>query len=174
MTQVIVKKNDYLEHKNFKYVKKKKVNGKWRYYYDVKDALGYDEREKAGQAVYRYSRAQDLEKGLTKYYNDEHSRLSKYRGLDPRTGANRLTVGDREYLKDINNDVEKARKKVDSTRRKATKAVQKYYKTPIGQLDRFDDKIDSGRKAVAKTLKKLASKVQPKKEPSLSIYRKAD
>ena len=39
MVQVKVTRQDtHLEHKAFKYLKKKKVNGKWRYYYDT-DAL---------------------------------------------------------------------------------------------------------------------------------------
>jgi hypothetical protein len=35
--QVIIP-DDELYH--WKYIKRKRVNGKWRYYYDIKDALG--------------------------------------------------------------------------------------------------------------------------------------
>lgn len=47
--------SDELYH--WKYIKKKRVNGKWRYYYDIKDALGYDEREKAANDMYTYEQA---------------------------------------------------------------------------------------------------------------------
>lgn len=40
-TFVVRRTSDDLQH--WKYVKKKKVNGKWRYYYDIKDAIGLDE-----------------------------------------------------------------------------------------------------------------------------------
>lgn len=54
------------ELKHWKYIKKKKVNGKWRYYYDIKDALGYDERDAFYKTAGEYIRADEEAKKLTK------------------------------------------------------------------------------------------------------------
>lgn len=134
-----------LQH--WKYVKKKKVNGKWRYYYDVKDALGYDERQKAAQAVYDYNRTTAAARAYNKIQSDP-TRVKFYN----------QTKSDQLY------------KEADAAGKKASAALKKYYKTPIGKIDRLDDKIDSGRKAVSKVLNKLAKKIQPNEE-SLTKYR---
>lgn len=126
---------------HWKYIKKKKVNGKWRYYYDIKDALGYDERQQAGQAVYDYNRAIENAEGYRKIQNDP-GRTKHYSQAK----------------------MDQKDKAVKESGIKANRAVQKYYKTPLGKIDRLDDKIDSGRKAVAKLLNKLATKITPKDE----------
>lgn len=60
-----IQKSDYqtsLSH--YKYIKRVKVNGKWRYYYDtksfkrdVKDKLGYDEKEARDKAMTEHTKA---------------------------------------------------------------------------------------------------------------------
>ena len=54
--------DDVLMH--WKYIKRVKKNGKWRYYYDeeslkrdIKDKLGYDERERFQKATTQYEKA---------------------------------------------------------------------------------------------------------------------
>lgn len=126
---------------HWKYIKKKRVNGKWRYYYDVKDALGYDERGAAGDAVREYNRAKTNADNYNKIQSDP-TRVKWYN----------QSKSDQMYK-----DAAKAGKK-------ASEALKKYYKTPLGKIDRLDDKIDSGRRAVSKLLNKLAKKIQPKDE----------
>lgn len=129
-----------------KYIKKKKVNGKWRYYYDIKDALGFDERDAAGDAVREYNRAKENLKG----YGDLQSNLSQVKWYSSKKHA-------------------RLEKETEAAGKKASMAVDKYYKTPLGKLDRLDDKIDAGRKKVSEWLKRLSNKVAPKKE-SLTKY----
>lgn len=54
------------ELKHWKYIKKVKKNGKWRYYYDIKDALGYDERDAFYKTAAEYFRADDKANKLEK------------------------------------------------------------------------------------------------------------
>lgn len=144
--KAIIKSNSTSELTHWKYIKKKKVNGKWRYYYDVKDALGYDERANAANAIRNYNNAKDREKGYAqlpskpeqvKWYNSEkHKQLS--------------------------NETKVAGKI-------ASDAIQKYYKTPIGKLDKADDIIDKGRNIVAKLLNKLSNKIKAKSEDDFHL-----
>ena len=129
-----------------KYIKKKKVNGKWCYYYDIKDALGFDERDAAGDAVRNYNRAKENLKG----YGDLESNLSQTKWYSAKKHA-------------------RLKSETEAAGKKANTAVNKYYKTPLGKLDRMDDKIDIIRKKVSKWLKRLSNKVAPEKE-SLTKY----
>lgn len=129
---------DELYH--WKYIKKKKVNGKWRYYYDVKDALGYDERKEAAQAVYDYERAKTNYKGYSSIKNDPT----------------------RE--KWHTNEEEKAYETIaDINGKRAGRALDKYYKTPLGKIDSLGSKINDGRRVVADLLDAVSKKIRPEK-----------
>jgi hypothetical protein len=129
---------DELQHA-FKYIKKKRVNGKWRYYYDIKDALGYDERSAAGDAVRAYDRAIQNAKGYQKL---------------------RTTPGQEKWY-DIEKDARLVQEASDAGKR-ARAAVEKYSKTPLGKLDKLGSKIDAGRAMVSNWLKRMANKIAPK------------
>lgn len=150
-------KNDELKH--WKYIRKYKKNGKWRYVYDVgttgdiingrkespyreysklQDILGYDERDAAAIADINYRRKEEN----ATYYNHSQSTNQSY----SQKKYNRLS------------------KEASAAGKKASEAMERYYKTPIGKIDRIDDVIDSGRKAIANILKKVANRIQPEEE----------
>lgn len=134
------------ELKHWKYVKKKKVNGKWRYYYDIKDALGYDERAKAAKSIREYNKAAKAEVDYSKTREDP-TRAKYYDA----------------------NEYEQLTQRRVSAGKAASKAIEEYYKTPIGKLDRFDDAIDSGRNIVAKILEKASNKIRAKSEKDFHL-----
>lgn len=146
-----MKYSDELYHaKSHKYLYKKKVNGKWRYYYYVgknaygsdrdsvrgytklQDMLGYDERDKMARATARYDKAvrYDVNKAAP-------------------------TV-DKEKLTERN----EKRKKIYG--RRAGYAVDAYFKTPLGKIDNAGRAIDRGRNAVANILERTSKKIRPK------------
>lgn len=133
------KNNEDIEH--FKYIKKKKVNGKWRYYYDIKDAIGYDERKEAAQAVYEYERAKEA--------TENHAKLQS-------------NPGQVKWYNPVKERNLRLSEKTSGIR--AIKALERYYNTPLGKIDRLGDKIDSGRKIVSKFLSNLANKIAPKRK----------
>lgn len=137
--------SDELYH--FKYVKKKKVNGKWRYYYDIKDALGYDERAAAGAAVYDY----ETKTRNANAYNEIRHDPTRVKWYDQ-------TKSDQKY------------KEAKAAGKVASDALTKYYKTPLGKIDKLDDKIDSARDMVADLLEKASKKIRSREE-SITNYR---
>lgn len=146
MEYYAVTKNDSDELTHWKYVKKKKVNGKWRYYYDVKDALGYDERANAAASIREYNKATQNLKDY-KAIRDDPTRQKWY---------------------DFNREDELA----DERGRRgdiAKRAIAKYYKTPLGRLDRIDDVIDTGRNIIADLLSKASSKIRAKDESDFHL-----
>lgn len=147
--------NDDLTH--WKYVKKYKKNGKTRYVYNVgssgstingqkesglreysklQDILGYDERDAAGIAETNYKKAKDKATS----YNHGQSKNPNY---DQKTS-------DRYY------------KSAKDAQKRASKAYERYKKTPLGKLDQMGSTIDAGRSKVSKILTKLAKSIAPK------------
>ena len=156
------KKNDELQH--WKYVKKYKKNGKWRYVYNVgttgdqingkmmspyreytkfQDVLGFDERDAAGIAEVNYRRADDNARA----YNHSQTTNSK-------------------YYNQAKSDALYKQAKVSG--KIASKAVERYNKTPLGKLDKAARVVDKGREKVANALSKLAEAVKPKERSLLS------
>lgn len=144
---VITRRSDD-ELKHWKYVKREKKNGKWVYYYDtkqlkndVKDALGYDEREARNNAIkennnalakaqYAKERLDKVKDGVAsgKYFdkdNGNESVIAPYQESYDKAVAEREVAGD-----------------------KALKAIQAYAKTPLGRLDRAKSAIDAGKSAI--------------------------
>lgn len=151
--------NDDLTH--WKYIKKYKKNGKMRYVYNVgstgstingqkesglreysklQDMLGYDERDAAGIADIKYKRAND--KAVS--YNHGQSKNPNY---DQKTS-------DRYF------------KAARDTGKRASKAYERYKKTPLGKLDQMSSTINAGRAKVSKALTKLAKSIAPKEGSS--------
>lgn len=149
--------NDEIRH--WKYIKKYKKNGKWRYVYNVgstgnkidgekqspyreysklQDMLGYDERDSAAIADINYRRKSENATS----YNHSQSKNPFYKQSE----SNKLY------------------KQADIAQKKASKAIKRYYKTPLGKLDKLDDRIDEGRNIVANALSKLSKRIRPKKE----------
>lgn len=149
---------------HWKYVKKYKKNGKWRYIYNVgttgdringkiespyreytklQDMLGYDERDAASIADVNYRDA-----------------------MTNADGYNKIQVTNPYYYKQAKSDALYKQAKVSG--KIASKAVERYNKTPLGKLDKAARVVDKGREKVANALSKLAEAVKPKERSLLS------
>lgn len=142
--------NELCHAKSHKYLYKKKVNGKWRYYYYVgknaygsdrnsvrgytklQDMLGYDERDKMARATARYDEA-------------VHYDVNKA-----------VPTADKEKLTERN----EKNKKIYG--RRARYAVAAYFNTPLGKIDNAGRFIDRGHNAVANILERTSKKIRPK------------
>lgn len=74
--------DDELCHKSHKYVKREKVNGKWRYWYEdakdkIKDKLGYDEKEAMEKAAKDIQAAEAMSAEANKLYSAYTYALAK-------------------------------------------------------------------------------------------------
>lgn len=157
--------SDHNSLKHWKYVKKKKVNGKWRYYYDIKDAMGYDERERYNQAISNVTNAEreknqarDNYNSVQKHYTDKY-----YRGeyVDLNTGALKEHVQP-HYEEEVAKHVTPMYKKYEAKEAQYTKAGQEfckakeeYMKTPLGKIDNLSYTVKKGVEAVSKWFKKI-------------------
>lgn len=128
------------EWKEHKYVMKKNKNGKMRYYYNYKSNSIKDKVKDALGYDEKYDFANTMLD-----YND----AQKY---------------ERDHPSGTRKELEQRSKATQEAGKRAIEARDKYYKTPIGKLDKFDDVIDKGRKAVAKALNKAAKAITPKEE----------
>lgn len=148
---------DELMH--WKYIKRERVNGKWRYYYDkasakadfenskLGDALGYDERKAFRDAgdnlVYRTSDYINAQKELREKNNGGVNFTADGRPADPTSG---------KYMAAL-----RARGEAET---QYTLAKKNFDKTPIGMLKNMKATIDNGQYAVNQWFKKLSSKVK--------------
>lgn len=133
---------------HWKYIKKvRRSDGKWRYYYDIKDALGYDERERAANAVRDY----ELEK----------RNLDGYRALKTNPYQVKWYDSSKESIMN-KRTVEKGHK--------AAEAIKEYQSTPIGKLENFKDMVDKGRTLISNFLKRLSDEIKPKPKKSITYY----
>lgn len=129
-------RDDELMH--WKYIKRVRKNGKWRYYYDTKSALGITQRNRANARANEYNRYQ--------------KNLEGYRKLQGTSGQVKWYSSEKER---------------DLTRRTAIKgklaaqAYSDYMKTPLGKLERVSDNIKKGRKKVADMLSALGERIRP-------------
>lgn len=141
--RAIVKRKSDDELQHHKYVKRVKgSNGKYRYYYDVKDALGVDERKARDNAVAEQRKAVATEQKMAKELSTIDSFAKTY-GVD-RKVAREAAVTD--Y-----NDAKVARTSADV---KASKAIEAYSKTPLGKLERATEAIDNGARSLKNLLKR--------------------
>lgn len=119
---------NYLEHANgFKYLKKVKKDGKWRYIYDVKQL-------QTDVGIYDRKRVVEQRKKVEKYGDDLHSYANQYFDMTPEDT--------RKYpMKAIS--ARTLENQIVNTNAKYKKAGEEYYKkldiyhaTPLGKIDK--------------------------------------
>lgn len=155
-TFVIRRTSDDLQH--WKYIKKKKVNGKWRYYYDkeqFKDDLGFDERADYNRAKAALNQA----KGIRNKRKNEYKAYSNnIRNRSDKNGKVTMTIKPIEESK-LNKEKELESKYLAAQAvynrgvKEYYKAVAKYEKTPMYTLDKVGKVINRGKNAVKRLFK---------------------
>lgn len=172
----VVNNSNELAH--WKYTKKVRKNGKWIYYYDettgkkynvVQNLMGVDERDRAKLAAANYERAKGLENAERKNLDNMRSRLDDkyYRSssVDPSTGALRpdsQAAYDRESRKILNpqrHKVERASARTYYAGKEASKAIDKYSKTPLAKINKMRSAVGKGAKKVASFLNKIGNRL---------------
>lgn len=140
-----------LEHKKqSKYLYKKKVNGKWRYYYDVGEPTLKEHYD--GNKLVKHKRV----KG--------YSKLQDMLGYDERDRAYRKSnVADRAHSK-LTGEMTKAQhdkryKRWQHTANEAKKAHKAYTKTPLGRIEKVRNTMHTGKKAVGRFFIKMGKKL---------------
>lgn len=145
--KMITVSDDELCH--YKYVKREKVNGKWRYWYDIGDA-GYIDgwTGKKPSRLKSYSKLEDL---LGKDEQDRYNRAT----------ATTAQAEDR-YNNTRNGDLviaNKYAKEYKKAGRNYTEAKTAFMKTPLGKLYQAKTSIKNGKKAIANLLRNVADKI---------------
>lgn len=131
-SRVIIKKKNDNELYHWKYTRKERVNGKWRYYYDdIKDELGFDERERLMDAKRSLRRSREA----MNEFNEES--LKPYRKellkTDPTWLANR-----KFWRKTLKRNITQDKARVDAY-------LKAYNRTPLGKLE---NTINKGKDTV--------------------------
>lgn len=155
--------DNYLIHRDHKYLYKKKVNGKWRYFYDVgkanwkngntnigsdgqstdsnirgytkfQDIIGVDERDRRDRAVARYNNARNT-------YEKQ-----QYMTIDELIRKN----------VDLENSFNKQRYEGEA----ASRAIEDFRKTPLGKIENINHSVQRGKNIVANILEKGAKKLR--------------
>lgn len=143
---MIASDNELMHHK---YIYKKKVNGKWRYYYDVGEASyvdGYTGRKP--DRIVGYSKLDDL---LGKDERDRANRASaKYERA-------RKNSNNKEYRS--NQDMNARFNKVARLGKKAIAANKAYMKTPLGRIEQAKTAFKGAKRAIARIFSRIADKL---------------
>lgn len=129
----ITKSDPSAELTHWKYIKREKVNGKWRYQYDkekLKDDLGFDELED-------YNEAKQI----------HETGLQVYKETSKREGDGVLE----SLVKAAANSY--AKSTLDYTGKKYLESRSKLMKTPIGKLVAAKETIEKGANAISKLFK---------------------
>lgn len=136
--------------KNHKYLKREWKNGRWRYYYStnydkslrgtIRRISGADARGYANEKIGEYERSKANADGYNKIQTDPIRK--KYY---TQSKANELYED--AYLKG----------------KLARQAIDRYYKTPLGQVQKAKDIIENGRNKVADILDSASKKIRPSK-----------
>lgn len=156
--------DDFIQHsKSHKYLYKKVVNGKMRYYYDVGKAgfkNGNTNIGKDGQStdsnVRGYTKFEDL---IGKDERDARDRaVQQYE----RSKERYERVIDMPISDLIRNNIhledEFSKQRWDGVA--ASKKIDEFSKTPLGKLEAAQDTIQKGKNAVADFLEKMAKKLR--------------
>ena len=138
--EVVVKRNTSDELMHHKYVKREKVKGKWKYWYeDVKDKLGVDEREAL----------KDKEKALDQQISKtEKSELEKKKS-DIRLKYDGDSSEVQTENKKANLKLAQDKDKTNRIKKQVKDLEDKYANTPIGKVE---NAIEAGVRAVDKLL----------------------
>ena len=127
---------DELYH--WKYIKRVKKNGKWRYYYDkdqLKDDLGYDEKEAYEQALANQAYVEDKHDKARQNFINAYMKESDFRYV---SNANPKLERVYSHMTDKNLERSDRTYEAEIRAKKATKsAFAKYERTPIGQIDKM-------------------------------------
>ena len=144
---------------HWKYIKKeKRPNGKWRYYYDtdqLKDDLGYDERDRMNKANAEY---QALTADANKFKEHVTKQYYELGTQDPYSEYRYYSEKEYKYLSKLSATEADKLKKAEEAGRKAAKATSDFYNTPLGKLTKVEKKVKNGLKAVGKFFSKLFGK----------------
>ena len=131
--------DDQLMH--WKYIKREKVNGKWRYYYDT----GKKEKIAAGNAKSKVRDAAQNASFHKKRYDEVKSKVDSGEFFDKDHGNDSIVEPYRNaYLKSLQG--------YENAKVQAKKAQQIYAKTPLSKIENAKAKVDAGKKSAAKFL----------------------
>ena len=140
--------NPTSELKHWKYIKRERVNGKWKYTYATDnrglddilyDKLGYDERR---DAIYARDWRQHVKDGITEI----ERAISEE--TDPKAKQNLQNFIDYNLsptFKDAHKD--------------AVQKIREYQDTPLYKIENFANKVKNGEGIVNKLLNKILKKV---------------
>lgn len=136
--------------KNHKYLKREWKNGRWHYYYSTnydkslrgtaRRLIGADARGYANEKIGEYERSKANADG----YNEIQA--------DP--------IRKKYYTQSKANEL---REDADLKGKLARQAIDRYYKTPLGQVQKAKDMIENGRNKVADILSSASKKIRPSK-----------
>ena len=143
---------DALEHKAHKYLYKKKVNGKWRYYYDVGEPTSDVYEMKDG----KWTKTSSNLKGYTKWEDmigkDEQDRSKRAdyayeKSKEKLTGEMTRSDFDQRYSDHVKAGM------------KSLSAYREYLQTPLGKIENVKTHLNKGKKAIGKWLTKIGKKL---------------
>lgn len=153
-------KQNELTH--WKYIKREKKNGKWRYYYDrdslkadVKDKLGYDEKERFEKANEAYEKAgKDMQSKYDKAARYNHTIVTNAEKNGQYDDRYRVILSehDIEYRDKLYKSADDAMKRVDHYGEIASKAAIAYIKTPLYKIEKVKKVLDKGSDWLKKKL----------------------
>ena len=146
-------KNGELYHAH-KYIKKKKVNGKWRYYYDIGEPTAETYTwDKNGNKIRIDSRIKSYSKWQDIIGRDEQDAARRadyaYRKAYEQTTNRSMTR--EESVKASANAIKKGKESL--------KAHREYSKTLLGSQETIKNAIHKGKKAIGRLFIKLGKKL---------------
>ena len=159
---------------HWKYIKKVKKNGKWRYYYKnainsnnsgikniIKDKLGYDEKERFEES------SKNLEKRTDEFLKAEKDLFDHNEGYlwgynDPNQGY--------VYFDKYGRNYDEAFTKLYDAAEYYANSKEAYYRTPIGKIDHFKKEIESGKNFVEAIMSIYETSKNGKQKPTVSQY----
>lgn len=146
---VVRRRDDDIEHRQHKYIKRERVGDKWRYYYeeDTNDLLNSRSTITLANGEQRII---DKRGKIDRAADNVKEKVKDKLGYDERTARDSAVALQRSTM--INPLATKLDKAVASDR--ALKAINAYSKTPLGKIERATSAIKGGSKAVKSLFKK--------------------
>lgn len=162
----VVRRTGQDELQHWKYVKREKVNGKWKYYYnwdelkkDAKNALGVNAKQNMNAAKTYYKNAQNKSTDAYKKVvstNKKYNNIPNKKSLAAWEANKKADKAMNAYRESITNAANRGREYLE--------AKNAYMKTPLGKLDQAKADIKSGynkaKKSVSKFLSNLPGKAK--------------
>lgn len=152
--------------KHWKYIKREKVNGKWRYYYDteqlkndIKDKLGYDEKERMQEAERDMNRNIEARDAALKDYNTNRTEAKSITDNYQKKAEDSASLSKAvEYAKTASTEVEPTKNKASasvayyhqmseaakSSGQKYISAKADYAKTTLARAEKVKETVQSG------------------------------